>query len=59
MKVKLIRQARITAKAGEIVNVSPAEAAFLISTRSAVEVVDAAKETPVAPTKQNSTKKKG
>lgn len=36
MKVKLIRAARIRHEAGEIVEVSPAEAGFLLSTGSAV-----------------------
>lgn len=58
MKVRLIRPARITAKAGETVEVSPVEAAFLVSTRSAV-YVSAAKETPAAPEKQTANKKKG
>ena len=38
MKVRLLRQARITVKAGEIVEISPAEAAFLVSVQSAVYV---------------------
>lgn len=38
MKVKLTRDARILHKAGEIVEVSPAAAGFLISTASAVAV---------------------
>lgn len=38
MKVKLIRDARITHKAGEIIDVSPAECSFLVSVGSAVEV---------------------
>ena len=38
MKVKLIRDARITVKAGETVEVSPAVGAFLLSIGSAVEV---------------------
>jgi len=38
MKVRLLRDARITHKAGEIVEVSPAEFNFLVSTRSAVQV---------------------
>ena len=58
MKVRLIRHARITVKAGEIVEVSPTEAAFLISTRSAVPV-SAVKETPTAPERQTANKKKG
>ena len=35
MKVQLIKDARIHHKAGEIVEVSPAEAGFLLSTGSA------------------------
>jgi hypothetical protein len=58
MKVRLLRQARITVKAGEIVEVSPAEAAFLLSIRSA-EPVPAVKETPVAPARSTANKKKG
>ena len=38
MKVKLLRDARINHKAGEIVEVSPTECAFLTSVGSAVEV---------------------
>ena len=37
-KVKLLRDSRIRHKAGEIVEVSPAEMAFLLSVGSAVEV---------------------
>lgn len=48
MKVKLLREARIRHYPGEIVEVSPAEAGFLLSTGSAVEVWEAPKkrETP-------------
>ena len=49
MKIKLIRAARIQHEAGEIVEVSPAEAGFLLSTGSAVSVADAPaaqRETP-------------
>ena len=48
MKVKLLRAARIRHEAGEIVEVSPAEAGFLLSTGCAVRVVEApaARETP-------------
>ena len=69
MKVRLLHQARITVKAGEIVEVSPAEAAFLVSTRSAepvpaeketpAESVPAEKETPAAPARSTASKKKG
>ena len=45
MKVKLLRAARIRHEAGEIVEVSPAEAGFLFSTGSAVEVIEQ-RETP-------------
>lgn len=38
MKIKLLRDARITHKAGEIVEVSPSECQFLVSVGSAVEV---------------------
>lgn len=38
MKVKLLRDSRILHKAGEIVEVSPAEADFLITVASAIEV---------------------
>lgn len=37
MKIILIRDARIKHKAGEAVEVTPAEASFLISTGSAVK----------------------
>ena len=52
MKLRLIRAARIRHEAGEIVEVSPAEAGFLLSTGSA-EIVAASmkpitKETPEA-----------
>ena len=40
MKVLLLRAARIRCNAGEIVEVSPAEAGFLISTGSAVEAAE-------------------
>lgn len=38
MRVKLLRDARINHKAGEIVDVSPSEFQFLVSVGSAVEV---------------------
>ena len=50
MKVKLLRAARIRHEAGEIVEVSPAEAGFLLSTMSAAPVTaetqEAVRETP-------------
>ena len=38
MKVKLLRDSKILHKAGEIVEVSPAEADFLIAVMSAIEI---------------------
>ena len=48
MKLRLIRAARIRHEAGEIVEVSPAEAGFLLSTGSAQRVAEtnARRETP-------------
>ena len=49
MKLRLIRAARIRHEAGEIVEVSPAEAGFLLSTGSAVQAAEAPankRETP-------------
>lgn len=54
MKVKLLRDSRINHKAGEIVEVSPAECHFLVSVGSAVEVAvkaPAVIETPEEPAK--------
>lgn len=42
MKVVLLRDARIKHKAGEIVEVSPAEFDFLVSTQTAKPVKEAA-----------------
>lgn len=62
MKVKLLRDSRILHKAGEIVEVSPAEFNFLTSVGSAVEVAvkaPAKVETPEEPAKvEVETKKK-
>lgn len=52
MKLRLLRDARIHHKAGEIVEVSPAEAGFLLSTNSAIPF--AAEEKPTT----KKTKKK-
>lgn len=46
MKIKLLRDSRIVHKAGEVVNASPAEASFLISVGSAIEIRESAVETP-------------
>ena len=48
MRVKLLRDARINHKAGEIVDVSPAEFHFLVSVGSAVEVAVNLPEAEVA-----------
>ena len=63
MKVILLRAARIRHEAGEIVEVSPAEAGFLISTASAVEITEKPmkRETPeenTAPKATRTTRKK-
>ena len=44
MKIRLLRDARIRHKAGEIVEVSPAEATFLLSLNSAVACTEDVKE---------------
>lgn len=50
MKVRLTRAARIRHKAGEIIEVSPAEAGFLLSTGSAVSYAEPMKaEAPETP----------
>ena len=51
MKVKLLRDARIQHKAGEIVEVSPDECFFLTSTEGAVVVSDAVKAPVEVPEK--------
>ena len=42
MRVRLLRDSRINHSAGEIVNVSPEQGAFLLSVGSATEVVETA-----------------
>ena len=49
MKLRLTRDCRVQHSAGEIVEVSPVHAAFLLSTHSAVVVP----ETPAAPAYDN------
>ena len=57
MKVKLLRDSRIWHKAGDIVEVSPAECQFLTSVVSAVEV--AVNASPVEATeKPKATRKR-
>lgn len=53
IKLRLIKEARIRHKAGDIVEVSPAEANFLIASRTA-EVIQPAK---AATTKKKTEKK--
>lgn len=60
MKVKLLRDARINHKAGEIVEVSPAEFQFLCSVGSAVavkEAVQAVEEAVIEPEAETPEKK--
>ena len=57
MRVKLTRDARIRHKAGEIVEVSPTEAGFLISIGSAVAAPGKPPEKPSQPKKAKETKK--
>lgn len=58
MKLKLLRAARIRHEAGEIVEVSPAEAGFLLSTGSAVVAEAPARETPEAKAEPKVLRKK-
>lgn len=53
MKIRLIRRARIWHEAGEIVEVKPEEARFLLSVSSAIPVKEEAE-----PEKKKTTKKK-
>ena len=57
-KVKLLRDARINHKAGEIVEVSPAEKAFLVSVGSAAEVAVKMPDVEPKTEKRATTKKK-
>ena len=57
MLVKLLRPARIRHEAGEIVEVSPAEAGFLLSIKSATKVEEE-KEVKAEPEKKKSKKDK-
>lgn len=60
MKVVLLRDARVSHKAGEIVEVSPAEFNFLVSIKSAEPLAETATAEPVAetPEKPKRTRKK-
>lgn len=55
MKVKLLRDSRVTVKAGEVVEISPEAARFLISLGAAVE---AEEEQPKPKTSTKKTTKK-
>lgn len=57
MKVRLTRDARIRHKAGETVDVSPAEAGFLLSTGSAVMAPATVKPDAAAKPKRPTAKK--
>lgn len=60
MKVRLLKDARINHKAGEIVEISPAQFQFLASFHSAEPVIETAVAEPVAktPEKPKRTRKK-
>ena len=58
MKVKLLKSARINHKAGEIVEVSPTEYAFLTSLGSAVDAVSDEPKVEEKPKKVTVRKKK-
>lgn len=58
MKVRLLRDARIKHYAGEVVEVSPAEASFLTSVFSAVPVVDTTPSEPEQPKKATAKRTK-
>jgi len=58
MKVRLLRDARINHKAGEIVEVSPSEFQFLCSVGSAVELVEVAVKAPEVETADKKIEKK-
>ena len=49
MKVKLLRDARIAHKAGETVEVTPAEGAFLVSVGSAEELKERVEQKATTP----------
>lgn len=58
MIVRLTKAARIVHNAGETVEVSPAEAAFLLSIKSAVPVVEAAVPIPAEPVEKRTRARK-
>lgn len=52
MKIKLLRDSRINHAAGEIVEVSPAEADFLLSVGSAAKIESKSAETATIPVEE-------
>lgn len=58
IKVKLLRDTRITHKAGSIVEVDPATLSFLVSVGSAVEIADKKPESEPKTEKRATAKKK-
>lgn len=58
MKIKLLRDSRVTHKAGEVIDASPAQCEFLISVGSAVRISEAVKkEAPAAEEKKITMKR--
>ena len=58
MKIKLLRDSRIKHHAGEVVEASPAECEFLISTGSAVIVSEAVKKFETRPAEEKKNTKR-
>ena len=56
MKVKLLRDARITHHAGEVIETTPAEGAFLISVGSAEELKEKVVQKATAPVVETAEK---
>lgn len=56
MKVKLLRDAKIAHQAGDIVEVTPAKGAFLISVGSAEEITEKVAEKATAPVVETAEK---
>ena len=52
MKIKLLRDSRINHAAGEIIDVSPAEADFLLSVGSAVKIESKSVEAATIPVEE-------
>ena len=59
MKIRLLRPARINLSAGEIVEVSPAQANFLLSVNAAVIIRTEQRETPEKKTTTATRRKAG